>query len=70
MARAVPLILAVAVSHATVFQAQFLGCRLIDQITLEDCKVLEKLVSVRKLNLSSHGQYEMGTITPKQCTRN
>ena len=43
MARAVPLILAVAVSHATVSHAQFLGCRLIDQITLEDCKVLEKL---------------------------
>ncbi|MXW14778.1 MAG: T9SS type A sorting domain-containing protein [Rhodothermaceae bacterium] len=43
MTRVAPLILVLAVSHATATHAQFLGCPLIDQITLEDCQVLEKL---------------------------
>lgn len=43
MPRVIPLILVLAVSHATAARAQFLGCPLIEQITLEDCQVLEKL---------------------------
>ncbi len=43
MTRVIPLILVLAVSHTTATHAQFLGCPLIDQITLEDCQVLEKL---------------------------
>ncbi len=43
MIRSILLIVVLAVSHATATRAQFLGCPLIDQITLEDCRVLEKL---------------------------
>ena len=43
MTRVIPLIFVLTVSHVTAAHAQFLGCPLIDQITLEDCQVLEKL---------------------------
>ncbi|MCY4673596.1 MAG: T9SS type A sorting domain-containing protein [Bacteroidetes bacterium] len=43
MIRVVALVLLIAASSATATQAQFLGCPLIDQITLQACKVLEKL---------------------------
>ena len=43
MTRVVVLVVLIAVSSATATQAQFPGCPLIDQITLQSCKVLEKL---------------------------
>lgn len=43
MTRVVVLVVLIAVSSATTTRAQFPGCPLIDQITLQSCKVLEKL---------------------------
>ena len=43
MIRIFTVVLVIAISPMTTPKAQFLGCPLIDQITLEDCKVLEKL---------------------------
>ncbi len=43
MTRVVVLVVLIAVSSATATRAQFPGCPLIDQITLQSCKVLEKL---------------------------
>ncbi|MYJ56555.1 MAG: hypothetical protein F4096_09005, partial [Rhodothermaceae bacterium] len=43
MTRVVVLVMLIAVSSATATRAQFVGCPLIDQITLQACKVLEKL---------------------------